>query len=58
MFTTRKRLFDLGFLVHYVLTGNGIIFLDLHFSGHVFLILVRGVEMTGTFGRYQPDFVS
>ena len=46
---TTDRLLDLGFLVHHVLAGNGIVFLDLHFSGHVLFVFVRGVEVTGTF---------
>jgi hypothetical protein len=37
------RLFDLGFLVHHVLAHDGIKFLDLHFFGHVLLVLGRGV---------------
>ena len=41
------RLFDLGFLVHHVLADNGIVLLHFHFSGGIFFILVRGVEMTG-----------
>ena len=43
------RLLDLGFLVHHMFAGNGIIFLDLQFSGHVFFVFVRGVEVTGAF---------
>ena len=46
---TIDRLLDLGFLVHHVLADNWIVFLDLHFSGHVLFVFIRGVEVTGTF---------
>ena len=41
------RLLDLGFLVHHVLTDNGIVLLHRHFSGGVLFVLIRGVEVTG-----------
>jgi hypothetical protein len=40
-------LLDLGFLVHHMLAHNGIKLLDLHFFGHVFLVLGCGVEVAG-----------
>ena len=52
------RLLDLGFLVHHVLAGHGIVLLHLHFSGSVLLVLVRGVKVTGFSGRHQADFIS
>ena len=41
-----------------MLACDGIVLLDLHLAGHVLLVLVGGVKMTGTFRRYQADFVS
>lgn len=54
----KDRLLDLGFLIHHMFTGNGIIFLDLHLAGHVLFVFISGVEMPRSFGRYQADFIS
>jgi hypothetical protein len=51
-------LFDLGFLVHHVLTYRGIEFLDLHLAGLITLVFRRGVEMSGTRAGDQSDFVT
>ena len=55
---TVDRLLDLGFLVHHVLARHRIVLLHLHLSGGVFLVLVRGVKVTGLRGRHQADFIS
>ena len=54
----QECLLDLGFLVHHVLADHGIIFLHRHFSRSILFILIRGVKVAGTFGRYHADFFS
>ncbi len=51
-------LFDLGFLVDHVLARLGIVLLDLHLFRHGALVLVRGVEVAGTGGRFELDFIA
>jgi hypothetical protein len=53
-----SRLLDLGFFVHHVLACLGIELHDLHFCRHRALVLVGGVEVTRTCGRFQLDFVA
>lgn len=52
------QLLNFGFLVHHVLANHWIVLFHLHFFRSVFLILIRGVEVAGTFGRYHADFIS
>jgi hypothetical protein len=56
--TLCQGLLDLGFLVDDVLAHHGIIFLDLHLFGHSALVLVRGIEVTGTGTGNESDLVT
>lgn len=49
---------DLAFLVHDVLTDDGIELLDLHLAGHVALVFGGRVEMTGSRAGNQANFVT
>ena len=42
-----SQLFDLGFLVHDVLAHDRVKLLDFHLTGHVFLVFVGRVKVTG-----------
>src|ERR1700694_2314007 len=46
---------ELGFLVHDVLAGDGIEFLDLHLLRHQLLVLAGGVEVASPRRRFQFD---
>ena len=58
VFNFQDRLFDLGFLVHHVLTNNGIVLFHLHFSGRVLFVFIRGVKVSCAFRGHQADFFS
>jgi len=51
-----KRLLQLDFLVHHMLTSDGVKFHDLHLLGHVLFVLGRRVKVASSSGRFQFDF--
>jgi hypothetical protein len=54
----RLALLDLGFFVGHVLAGDRIKFFDLHLFRLGPLVFGRGVEVTGTGGRFEFDLVA
>jgi hypothetical protein len=61
LFNFRKahdQLLDLAFLVHDVLAHDGIVFLYFHFRGHVLLVFIGRIEVTGAGRGSQADLVS
>ncbi len=55
-FRNAERLFQLDFLVQYMLASLGIELADLHFLRHGLLVLGRGVEVAGARSGLQLDF--
>jgi hypothetical protein len=51
-------LFDLGFLVDYVLADHGVEFPDFHLFRHVALVLGGGVVMAGSGAGNEFDFIT
>jgi hypothetical protein len=43
------RLLDFGFFVNHMLTRDGIVFFDFHFTGHVFFVFCGGVVVAIAF---------
>jgi hypothetical protein len=55
-FIARNGLLELHFLVDHMLTHDGIELLEREFFGRRFLVLGRGVEVTGAGCRFEFDF--
>jgi hypothetical protein len=51
-------LFDFAFFIHHVFTRHWIVLFHLQFVGRGALVLVGGIEVSGTCGRVHSDFVS
>jgi len=57
-FLEETGLFQFGFFVNNMFTGNRIKFFDFQFAGHSAFVFGSGIEMTSTCTGFQFDFIA